>query len=202
MRRVIPFVFCAFIFISLSACDSGETGEVNNEFALSIESASSSSTSADVESVQGEINGFSFFVDGENPETGEKAFGVYLNDAKSFSSQTATQGLFGFVARSSSRPESGTYSFTSGEGGIANTEFVGFLYEDFTNFQNAPFYVVKSGTLTIEESSSDKVSGTIDATGTQFTYTGSTYEEQTVQITGEFTAKDIDTFVPFGTPGV
>lgn len=203
MRRVLPGLFAALLLIPLSACDSGGAGEdVNNEFTLTIEPTSSSTSSAALDASQDEINGFSFFFDAENPETGEQAFGIYLNDAESFSKRDATQGLFGFIARSSSRPEAGTYSFTSGEGGIGTSQFTGFLYEDFTNVQSEPFYVIESGTLTLDASSSSRVSGSIDATGTEYIFTGSAYEQQTVQITGHFTAEDVETFVPFNTPGL
>lgn len=197
----ILFVALLPVALVLQGCDSGgSSAEVNNEFSLTIEPTSSSATAPEAVS-RPTLDGFSFFVDAENPETGEQAFGVYLSDNQSFSQSSATQGLFGFIARSSGRPGPGEYDFASG-GSLQSSQFVGFLYEDFTNFQSAPFYVIEDGTLNLEESSGSKVSGTINATGTMYVFSGSETSQESVTITGNFTAKDVDTFVDFSTPGV
>lgn len=207
MQRSLP-TLSAFLVallplsLAVSACDSGGANEsVENEFALTIQPQSSSSSVA-VEAQQEEINGFSFFYDAENPETGEQAFGIYLSDAESFSKQEATNGLFGFVARNSGQPSTGEYSFADATADGEPDLFVGALYQDFTEFQSAPFYVIESGTLTLETSSDDEVAGSIEASGTEFIFTGSSVEQQPVTITGEFSAKSVDTFVPFNTPGL
>ncbi len=204
MRYSIPLrVLCVALlpFLFVTACDSGGSngGSVDNQFSLTIEPASSSE--ATVEAVQKELNGFSFFYEGENPNTGESAFGIYLSDNESFSEQSATDGLFGWVARSSDRPDSGSYNFTD-QPNPGTTNFVGFFYEDFENFQNKPWHVIESGTIQINESSGNKVSGSIEATGTTFTFTDGGVTEETVTITGSFTAKDVETFVAFNNPDV
>lgn len=187
-----------------AACDSGgSSAEVDNEFNLNIEpTGSSASAVANVESARKAVNGFSFFFDAEHPETGEQAFGIYFNDGQSFSADGATQGLFGFVARLSTRPSTGTYTFASGNTGVQSSQFVGFLYEDFSNIQSSPFYVIESGTLTLDTSTDERVAGSIDATGTSFTFANGSLEQETVNITGSFTAKSVDVFAGFGTPGV
>lgn len=205
MRRLFSTLLAAFLplLFVLSACDSGGGNEdFQNEFTMTIEPASSSGSAASLEASTKNLSGFSFFYDAENPDTGEQAFGIYLNHTESFSKDQATQGLFGYIARNSGRPSSGTYQFTSGEGGVQSSQFVGLLYEDFTRIQSAPFYVIQSGTLTLETSNSNKVAGSIEATGTSFTFTGSSYEQQEVTITGTFTAKDVETFVGFYSPGL
>ena len=203
MRYSIPLrVLCValFPFLFVTACDSGGSNDsVDNQFSLTIEPASSSGTI--VEAVQKELNGFSFFYEGENPNTGEKAFGIYLSDNESFSKQNATDGLFGWVARSSDQPDSGSYSFTM-QPDPGDNNFVGFFYEDFANFQNEPWHVIESGTIQINESSGNKVSGSIEATGTTYTPTDGGVTEEPVTITGSFTAKDVETFVAFNSPGV
>lgn len=186
----------------LQGCDSGgASADINNEFTLAIEPASSNATASEAAS-QATVSGFSFFYDAENPETGEQAFGIYLSNSQSFSSESASQGLFGFVARASGRPGTGTYDFANGDSGLGASQFVGFLYENIANIQSAPFYVIESGTLTLEASSGSKVSGSIDATATAYTFTNSGMTQETVTITGSFTAKDVETFVSFATPGV
>jgi len=192
------------LFLVLSACDSGGSngGAIDNEFTLTIEPSSSSSSSAAAKVQQEEINGFSFFYDAENPETDEQAFGIYLSDAESFSKQEATDGLFGFIARDGSRPAPDTYTFGDLRADSEQSGFVGVLYRDFTNFQSAPFYLIESGTLTIKASSDDEVAGSIEASGTKITPTGSSFEEEPVTITGSFSAKDVETFVPFDARGL
>lgn len=183
-----------------AACDSGGSNtDVNNEFTLTIEPTSSSATTPEAVS-QATVNGFSFFYDAEHPETEEQAFGIYLSNDQSFSAQSSNQGLFGFVARASSRPGTGTYDFSNGET-LQDSQFIGFLYEDIGNPQGSPFYVIDGGSLTLNESSNSKVSGSIEATGTAYSYSGSELTQEPVTVTGSFTAKDVETFVPFSTPG-
>lgn len=203
MRRslVLPLVTLLPLFIIFVACDSGGSNQaIDNEFSLTIQPTSSGSAS--IEASQKQIDGFSFFYDAENPNTGEEAFGIYMTDAESFSKQEATDGLFGFLARNADRPGTGTYSFTDPESGGGSTNFLGLLYEDFDNAQAEPYYVLESGTLTLKTSSGDKVAGEITATGTEYVFSGGTVNTRSVEITGEFTAKDVETFVPFTTSGI
>lgn len=206
MHRSLSLLFTLALLplvLVLSACDSGGSNDnaVNNEFTMTIEPESNSSSAA-VEAQQEEVSGFSFAVEGENPETGQQAFGIYLSGEESFSEQSATDGLFGFLARSSGQPSAGSYSFTDDPSGIDEEDFVGVLYRDFDNFQSAPFYVIESGTVTLETSSEDEVTGSVEASGTKFTFTESTLEQEPVSITGEFSAKNVETFVPFSTRGL
>lgn len=197
----ILFIALLPVALVLQGCDSGgSSAEVNNEFSLTIEPTSSSATAPEAVS-QETVNGFSFFYDAENPETGEQVFGIYLSNNESFSSGNASQGLFGFVARASGRPGSGDYQFASG-GSLQPSQFVGFLYRDIANIQTAPFYVIESGTLNLQTSTDSEVAGMVDAEGTAYTFTDSGFTQESVTITGTFTAEDVDTFVNFSTPGV
>ncbi len=203
ISRHILFLALLPLALALQGCDSGgasENEEINNEFTLTIESTPSSATAGKA-AAQATVNGYSFFYDAENPETNEQVFGIYLSNNESFSSGSASQGLFGFMARSSSRPGTGDYEFSRGEG-LQPSQFAGFLYEDVANFQNEPFYVIESGTLTLETSSDGEVGGTIDASATKYTFTGSDFTEESVTVTGGFTAKNVETFAGFSTPGV
>lgn len=187
-----------FVFV---ACDSGgSSGEddINNQFTLTIEPTSSSGTTV---KQQEEVTGFSFFVDAEDSEAVEEAFAIYLSDEESFSSESASQGLFGWVALDASRPGTGEYNFNS-DGDVTANGFGAVLWEDIQNIQAAPFYIVEDGTLDLSESNDDMVSGSIDATGTKVTFTESGSSEEPVTITGSFTAEDIETFVELNDPGV
>lgn len=196
------FVALLPLVLVLSACDSGGSNDnaVNNEFTLTIEPQSNSSSAA-VEAQQEEVNGFSFFYDGEDPNTGEQVFGIYLSNEESFSEQSASDELFGFFARDSGQPSSGTYSFTDDPSGNTG-DFGGVLYKDIGDFQSAPFYVIDSGTLNLETSNDDEVAGSIQVSGTKFIITESSIEQEPVSITGEFSAKNVETFAPLNTPGL
>lgn len=202
MRYPIPLrVLCIalFPFLFVTACDSGGSNDsVDNQFSLTIEPTSSSGTTVEQ---QEEVSGFSFFVDAEDTETEEEAFAIYMDNEESFSTESASQGLFGWIAWDASQPGTGEYNFNS-DGEVTENGFAAVLWKDVQNTQAAPFYVVEGGTLTLSESSDDKVVGSVDATGTKVTITPSGASEEPVTITGSFTAENIDTFVELSGPGV
>ena len=202
MRYSIPLrVLCIalFPFLFATACDSGGSNDsVDNQFSLTIEPTSSSGTTVEQ---QEEVSGFSFFVDAEDTETEEEAFAIYMDNEESFSTESASQGLFGWIAWDASQPGTGEYNFNS-DGEVTENGFAAVLWKDVQNTQAAPFYVVEGGTLTLSESSDDKVVGSVDATGTKVTITPSGASEEPVTITGSFTAENIDTFVELSGPGV
>ena len=202
MRYPIPLrVLCIalFPFLFVTACDSGGSNDsVDNQFSLTIEPTSSSGTTVEQ---QEEVSGFSFFVDAEDTETEEEAFAIYMDNEESFSTESASQGLFGWIALDASQPGTGEYNFNS-DGEVTENGFAAVLWKDVQNTQAAPFYVVEGGTFTLSESSDDKVVGSVDATGTKVTITPSGASEEPVTITGSFTAENIDTFVELSGPGV
>lgn len=190
------------LFLTLSACDlSSVTDElIDNTFSLSISPASNaSSTLAHAsQSVRDKtIDGYSFFYDDTNPETNEQVFAVYFTGGDSFGSGTKS-GLFGFLARNSDRPEAGrSYTVIQQDRGLDRTNFLGTLYEDFGNgdFQSAPYYLPTGGTVTIDESNDDEVAGSVDMEAFKITVdtTESPPVDSTrVQITGDFTARDVN----------
>lgn len=185
----------SFAFV-LAACDSGgSNSEINNEFTLTISPTSSSSTSAVPKTTKKDLNGYSFFVNAEDVENvDEKGFVIYFNGSDSFSEQNATQGLFGFLARNSGQPGTGEYSITNTS---TSSAFAGWLYEDLTNRQNAPYYLIHDGSLSLSTSSDRKVAGSISGTATQYTFTSSGVSLDTVNVSGSFTAKSLDKFVPY-----
>jgi hypothetical protein len=207
MQQLVRLLSFLLLPLALfTACDSGgsnEEAEINNEFSFTITPTSSSSTAdAAATRSQTDVDGFSFFVDTEDIEdTQEQAFVIYLSGGDSGSN--LAQGLFGFVARQSTQPDEGTYNLADLQGTPSSTAFIGALYEDVQNIteEGAPYYFVQSGTLNLQESSDNEVSGELTATATEYTIEGSGADiqitEQSVQITGQFTAKNLDTYVPF-----
>lgn len=190
------------VFFGISACDSGGSNEeeVNHEFSFTITPTSSSSTDGAVPKIsEKSLNGYSFFVDADDiEEVEEQAFVVYFSGNESLSQQNATQGLFGFVARQSSQPGTGEYTITDGSNGQpTSSEFVGWLYENLTNTQGSPYYFIQSGTLELTTSNDNEVSGTITGTATAYTFSSSGVTEETVDVSGSFTAKNLDSYVPF-----
>ncbi len=193
--RILCLVLLPLAF-TLTACDSGGSGsDIDNQFTLTISSSSSSSTAAVPKKAKKDLNGWSFFVDTEDvEEVDEQSFVVYFNDSESFSEQNATQGLFGFVARRSSQPGTGDYTISDQS---SSSNFVAWLYEDLGNTQNAPYYLIHDGTVSFETSTDNKVEGTISGTATEFEFTSTGASLDTVDVSGSFTAKNLDEFVDF-----
>lgn len=210
MKQLVSLRPLSVVLLSLfllPACDSGGSNgetEINNEFSFTITPASSSGT---VEAVpkrsQKDLSGFSFFVDTDDiEETQDQSFAIYLSGGDS--EENIAQGLFGFVARQSTQPDEGEYALADLQGTPSPSDFIGALYEDTQNIstaEGAPYYFIRSGTLDLDESNDNVVSGELTATATEYTIEGSGTDiqltEETVEITGQFTAKNLDTYVPF-----
>jgi hypothetical protein len=193
--RILCLVLLPLVF-TLTACDSGGSGsDIDNQFTLTISSSSSSSTAAVPKETKKDLNGWSFFVDTEDvEEVDEQSFVVYFNDSESFSQQNATQGLFGFVAQRSSQPGTGDYTISDQS---SSSNFVAWLYEDLDNTQSAPFYLIHDGTVSFETSTDNKVVGTLSGKATEFEFTSTDMSLDTVDVSGSFTAKNLDEFVDF-----
>lgn len=215
MKRLLllPLLCLALVF-GLTACDSGgsngdDTEETNNEFSLNVTPKSSTSESATAKALRDTtIEGFSFFFSGQDSD-GDDAFAIYFNDSESFSNQNAQDGLFGFLARETLRPDEGTYDVDNPDVGLNSGSFVGVLYEDFGDdgFQDAPFYIPQgsNNSFTIDTSNEDEVSGSVDipnafAITFDLSTTPASVDTTEVSITGSFTAKNVDDFAAFATP--
>lgn len=195
------------LFLVLSACDSGGSNdetEINNEFSFTITPASSDTTNVVSKNSSKDLNGFSFFVDTADLEdVQEQSFMIYLSGDESSSQETLAEGLFGFIGRQSTQPDEGEYAFADLQGSLSSSDFIGALYEDIQNIstaQGAPYYFVRGGTLNIQESNDDEISGELTAIATEYTIEGSgtniQLTETAVEITGQFTAKRLDAYVP------
>lgn len=214
MNRLFSFRLLGLALVPLllvfSACDSnGDDEEVtNNEFTLDVTSTSSSSALSPKSARDTTLEGFSFFYDGQDPETGEEVFAIYLNGTDDFSQTSAQEGLWGFLARKSSRPSTGTYDVGAlpHTDGLNEDEFLGLIYEQIDAQQGgmitAPFYFTESGTITLNESTDNRVSGTLDLSAAAITVdvdtTGGTptiiTDTTDVAITGSFAAQNVENF--------
>lgn len=137
---------------------------------------------------------------------GESGFGLYLSDEASFGEESAHQGLFGLAVRKGGRPSTGSHAINTSEEGIDLGSSMGMiLFEDVGEIENgASYYVGTGGTVDVETSNDRRMSGTfeVEAMHVQFQFDSSTGEVSgdttDVVITGEFTAKNADTFLPPG----
>lgn len=197
-------IFAVLLLLLIgSGCDSGgDSADFKNDFSLTIQSLNPRTETATRKSSQKDLSGFSFFYDGENPDSGKQVFVIYLSDSENFSSQNVTQGLYGFIATLSERPEPGTYQLTSPNPILVPGEFSAVVYEDFANPQQVSFHVVGNGRLTIGASTQNRVVGSINATGTSYLPSDSSGTQKAINVNGSFTAKSVGSFVAPATPGL
>jgi hypothetical protein len=198
-RTLLAFFSLALVF---SACDSGGASEdeVDNQFSFTVTPVSSS-TSAPKQSAGGKnLSGYSFFIDADEVDgPNDEAFVIYFSGNESFSEESATTGLFGFAARNSGRPGTGPFPITDGsDGDRSPSDFIAWLYEDVENTQNTPYYSIQDGTLSFSTSDDDKVAGDLEGTAVEYRFTSVGLQTDTVNVSGSFTAEDLDTYVPYG----
>lgn len=195
------------LLVVLPACDSGGGNEptIQNEFSFTVTPDQSSSTSAAVPKISGErvVNGFSFWVDSSNypDEASEDVFAVYFTGGDVFSKQEVTQGTFGILGRpQSGRPDTGTYDYIAERDAAPTSAFSGLMYENLSDTQNEPYYILRNGTVEITTSTEDEVSGSFSGSAWAITLNSSTGEvtRETVQVSGSFTAAAGDEFIPYG----
>ncbi|HKL87804.1 MAG TPA: hypothetical protein VJ884_02290 [Salinibacter sp.] len=206
MTRLRPVHFVPLVLLSvivtLSACDlSSVTDElIDNTFSLTISPSSNAGDglAPSSKAVQDQtIDGYSFFYDDTNPDTNEQVFAIYFTGGDALGGD-AKGGLFGFLARNSDRPDAGqSYTVVQQDQDLSRSNFVGALYEEFGNgdFQGAPYYLPTSGTVTIDESSSDEVAGSVDIEAYKVTVDTTeqpAVDSTRVDINGEFTARDVN----------
>lgn len=208
--RLYRLVFYAVLplFVFLVACDSGGDNEeeIDNHFELEITEASAEAEGQATPKTERDLSGFSFFAEGTDPETGESAFGLYFNDSESIDEQSAQQGLFGIAVRQGGRPSTGSYSVDFSEEDFGLGSSLGLvLFENVEDIQNgASYYFGTSGTINFNTSSDREVGGSINVEAMriqmQFDESNNEFSSDTtdVLITGEFTARNAETFLPPG----
>lgn len=180
----------AALIVSLAACDSnggGDGGEEtpNASFSLSISG----------DGVNQSLDGFAYFGEAEDPETGEEAFVIFLSEEENINQQGTYS--YAIIGRSSSRPGDGPYDFADldSDDDIPNSAFVGWVAivsgEQITDI----YFSNSGGSLDITSSSSSRVEGSfsIDATGFSIS---DPEEEVDVTIEGSFDARSNNVFLP------
>lgn len=181
-------VLCGFLvlltgifFIQGCSSDSGEeegtftitiTGEENREF-----------------------EGKAVFGGATDPDTGEQGFVVVMTTAEDpENAQSASESAW-LVKLNTDRPGEGSYSVVDSETD-ENIESGFWAFSFLTDGQSQVIYFSKSGTVDINSSSGDNVSGTfnIQAKGTSFS--GQEAQEVNVTMNGEFNAIGGDAVIP------
>lgn len=193
LKRLTSIATIAFLALALTACDSGgdNDDDDNNQPPGSFAIVVTGDTDF-------ELDGFAFFGEAEDPETGEDVFVIYFSENANPSS---TQGTWAFVGRNSARPGTGTFTFVNGEldDEIPAEQFV-LVMNVGSGGAGSSTFVSDSGELTITSSSSNRVEGSFDVTATGFQVTGGgAGEELSVSIEGSFDAIGSDDIgIPFG----
>jgi len=195
---LVLIVACLFS-LALSSCgstDSDDELDIDNRFSLEITPSGENGTTVVVRET---LNGFSFFATGQDPETGQQGFGIYLNNSEDISVNSSQDGLFGYLAKQSGQPGTGTYEladinnndtdFDSGE------KFAFVIIRNSGPQQQSSYVIGESGTVNITRSNSEIVEGTITATGIELVFSSDEFTETPVTITGEFTARGVDLFL-------
>lgn len=185
------FSLCIVVLLMLSGCDSNSIDDddqngpqLGQQFSLDI--------SGDVEQT---MDGSAFFGEADDPDSGAEVFAVYLTESDG---ATGGASMWAVVGRAGDRPGTGTYSFVdaSEEDEYPADEFVlsASIGSDATDVST---FVSQGGELTITESSSNRVEGTIDVDATGFHVVDDEVQELDVTIVGSFEAVgSSDIFVP------
>jgi len=192
------------LFLTLAACDSGGANNeepLANEFSFNIAEVTSSSTSLLAkQQATTTLDGFSFFFEGDDPQSSDDLFVIYFTQEEALSTESASQGLFGFAVRYGQRPGTGTANFVSLTSASEPTDDFGMmLFEDVesmgTDGGSFSWYLSDGGTLEVNTSNDDRVEGTISAEAMRVSFNGSVSDTTRVTIEGPFAARSADSFV-------
>jgi hypothetical protein len=209
-RSISILLFALCLALTTVGCDSGgDDGSVSfeNRFELEVTPTGTASSAASKQTATTTLDGFSFFVDATDPESGENIFAIYFTGQDQLGQQSAQNGLFGFVSRLGSRPAAGTYSFASTDTpGAFEDDFAMILFEDVGNFSGTPntpytYYVSTGGSMTLDRSDADRVTGSLSVQATRLTFDPqdpSGLTETSVTVTGTFDSDDANEVIGQG----
>lgn len=197
--RSLGLLTLAFaLLFSLSACDSTDSNEDDDGPGDTPPETVSMSIGGD------DVEMNAFFATGEDPDTGEQGFLIYLTEADDLSGDGSgfqSGDAFGVIGRLSTQPGTGTYSFADIEfndsDDVLRDQF-GFVYFEGVGTQNQRIVLSNGGTLELTTSNSDRVAGTFDIDGAAVTFDGTGSSEEDVTIEGSFDASSAPFFVPGG----
>ncbi|MGM0705084.1 MAG: hypothetical protein ACQETP_04105, partial [Bacteroidota bacterium] len=160
--RSLGLLTLAFaLLFSLSACDSTDSNEDDDGPGDTPPETVNMSIGDD------EVEMNAFFATGEDPDTGEQGFLIYLTEADDLSDESGFQSgdAFGVIGRLTEQPGTGTYSFADieiNDSDDALSEQFGFIFFEGVGTQNQRFVLSNGGTLELTTSNSDRVAGTFD----------------------------------------
>jgi hypothetical protein len=213
-RSITLLLVALCLALTTMGCDSGGddgAASFENRFDLEIAPTGTANAVDAKQTAVTTLDGFSFFVDATDPETGENIFAIYFTGQDQFGQQAAQDGLFGLVLRNGSRPAAGTYNFASTDAPNAfEDDFAMILFEDVGNFSGTTstpytYYVSTGGTMTLDRSDADRVTGSLSVQATRLTFdpqdpAGVT--ETSVTVTGTFDSDDANEVIGQGFTGI
>ncbi len=166
--------------LTTAACDSTDGDDDNNQvlgtFSLEI--------SGDAEA---SFNGFAFFGEAEDPDTGDNVFVVYFSESENLGTQAAR---WAFIGRNAGRPGTGTFSVVAldqDDDEIPEDEFVMIVSMGATP-TTAISYFSNGGEISITRSSSNRLEGSFDINATGLEFDGTETQELNVTVEGSFDA--------------
>ena len=191
IHRLLSAALIAMLALTTAACDSTDGDDDNDQqlgtFNLEI--------SGDAEA---SFDGFAFFGEAEDPETGDNVFVIYFSESENLGTQAAR---YAFIGRNAGRPGTGTFSVVAlDQGGddIPEDEFVMIVSLGATP-TSAISYLSNGGEISITSSSSNRLEGSFDINATGLQFDGTETQELNVTVEGSFDAIGNDNvFVPFG----
>lgn len=213
-RKIAFLLVALFLAVTTLGCDSGgDDGPASfeNRFELQITPTGTTGAVAAKQTSSTTLDGFSFFIDATDPETGDDVFAIYFTGQDQFGQQAAQDGLFGFVLRLGSRPSTGTYTFANTDSPDAfEDEFAMILFEDVGNFDGTTaasytYYVSTGGSMELDRSDSGRVTGSLSVQATRLTFdpqNPSGVTETDVTVTGTFDADEANEVIGQGFTGI
>lgn len=197
MRTLTTLFVGVALLVGLAACDSTDSNSDDDPDALAPETARVSIGD------DGSTTLNAFFATGENPETGEAGFVVYLTESDDVTGeQDLLSGSAAFIAREGPRPSSGTYAFADldfdQEDDTLIRDQFGFVYWDLSGDAGFPSRVVvsNSGELTISTSTNDQVTGSFEIEATAVSFSQDEFTEEAVSVSGIFDARRVNVLIP------
>lgn len=157
------------------------------------------------------LNGYSFF---RNPPANQtpgdrNRFLLYLNENETLEERRNQEGLLGFAGSLGGLPGPGEHPIAkiSSDAYQNGDAFMFILYYDYGSvldgdLDGLTYYNVIDGTITFDNAGSDRVTGSVDATAEAVrivdpdTTVGYEIVRDTTDVTGEFEARNAETFLP------
>ncbi len=206
LHAAASVIFAVLVGLVLVGCDSGGSNSTastfQNEFSFDIAAVPTTDALATAPgaTVGATLDGFSFFFEGADPETGEDVFVLYFTQENELSTASSSQELFGFAIREGLRPGAGVYDFVSIDADLSPENDFGMILIESTGDVGTgggslSWYIAETGTIELATSADDQVGGTVSAEALKVTFDGAATDTTQVTIDGTFAAKNAESFV-------